>query len=92
MKSTLVSLLACALAFSLSFGIASVAADPYPDPETVYIRQIVSTGSGCPPPSAVVALSSDARALTIKFRELNAEIGPGIPLSQARINRGYFAR
>jgi len=84
MKRTPASSLAFALAFPLSVGVASAAADP--DPGTDFIKNISYAGSGCPQDSVVVSIGDDARTFKVKYSQFIAEIGPGIPLARSRKN------
>jgi len=57
-----------------------------PDPGTIHIKKLSWAGSGCAPGTAVADLSNDAMAFTLIFSEFLAQIGPDIPLSEARKN------
>lgn len=55
-------------------------------PNTVRIRNIMYNGSGCPIGSVGQNIAPDFKAFTLTFSDYIAEIGPGIPLSDARKN------
>ncbi len=55
-------------------------------PNTVQIRNIMYNGSGCPIGSVGQNIAPDFKAFTLTFSDYIAEIGPGIPLSDARKN------
>ncbi len=62
-------------------------ADDQPDLNQIYIKSINAIGSGCSDASTYsINLSPDRRAFTLAFSEFVAEIGPGLPLSEARKN------
>jgi len=68
-------------------GTASLSlAQSYPDPNQVFIRNITANGSGCPIGSVGSDISPDAKAFTLTFSDYQAEMGPGIPLSESRKN------
>ncbi len=52
----------------------------------VTLSLLSHSGSGCPLGTVAVNLSEDRAALTTRFTELVAEVGPGIPLMAGRKN------
>jgi hypothetical protein len=57
-----------------------------PDPGTVFIRSVKSIGgSGCPQGTASASLSADQQSLNVSFSKFSASMGPGIPLTSARV-------
>jgi hypothetical protein len=62
------------------------AAATAPDPGTVFIRSVTSIGgSGCPQGTASASLSADQQSLNVSFSKFSASMGPGIPLTKARV-------
>jgi len=81
-------LLVCTLiALVFASGNVSVrAAGDRPDPSEVFIKRMSWAGTGCAPRTAVVRLAPDRTAFTLIFSNFLAEVGPEIPLSDARRN------
>ena len=71
---------------ALSGTFATSAFSIGPNPNEVFVRNIVHNGSGCPLGSVGSDISPDAKAFTLTFGEYYAEFGPGIPRSESRKN------
>ncbi|MBC7530141.1 MAG: RICIN domain-containing protein [Oligoflexus sp.] len=71
---------------SHAFVTESAFSQDAPDPSQTFIKSIDALGSGCPTGTYSSNLSDDRKAFTLSFSEFVAEIGPGIPLSDARKN------
>jgi hypothetical protein len=55
-----------------------------PNPDEVYVNNIVHAGTGCPVGTVATDISEDAKAFTLLFDQYLVEAGPGIPLSESR--------
>ena len=55
-----------------------------PNPNEVYIRNIVHAGTGCPAGTVAGNVAPYAQAFTLIFDQFLAEAGPGIPASRGR--------
>ncbi|MEZ4741625.1 MAG: DUF4360 domain-containing protein [Bdellovibrionota bacterium] len=76
-----------AVATSVLAGALSASAYAFvdgPNPNEVYVNNIVHAGTGCPIGSVATDISEDAKAFTILFDEYVAEAGPGIERSAGR--------
>jgi len=52
--------------------------DPAPPPGEVFIDMVAVNGSGCPPGTAALALSSDSRSFSVTFSNYLAGVGVGV--------------
>ncbi len=68
----------------LSMLISSSSFAAGPNPNEVYVRNIVHAGTGCPSGTVAGDISADAKAFTLLFDEYVAEAGPGIDRREAR--------
>jgi len=57
-----------------------------PDPSEVYINTITYGGTGCPQGSVGSFISGDRQTFTLIFDSYVASIGPGVPVTQNRLN------
>ena len=52
--------------------------------EPVVVESLAYEGNGCPAGSVAYTISPDSQAVTLLFDQFIAEVGPGVPFSQAR--------
>lgn len=68
-----------------AFGLALLSSGAYAQaPDGVIINRVGHGGNGCPQGSVDTYVSADRQALTLTFDQYIAEIGDGIPRSEAR--------
>jgi hypothetical protein len=65
-------------------GISLAAYADGPNPDEVYVNNIVHGGTGCPNGTVASDISEDAKAFTLLFDNFVAEAGPGLPRSASR--------
>jgi hypothetical protein len=65
-------------------GLSMAAYADGPNPNEVYVNNIVHAGTGCPIGSVASDISEDAKAFTLLFDNYLVEAGPGIPRGESR--------
>lgn len=68
--------------FATSLSVSAFAQAPNPD--EVYVNNIIHAGTGCPIGTVATDISEDAKAFTILFDEYLVEAGPDVPRSEGR--------
>ncbi|MEZ4743006.1 MAG: DUF4360 domain-containing protein [Bdellovibrionota bacterium] len=70
----------------VGFGLGALNAMAFdlPDPDEIYINNVIHGGSGCPQGSVAFDLSEDGQAFTLLFDSYVVESGPGLPRSESR--------
>jgi len=59
---------------------------PFPDPGTVFIKNVNYAGSGCPAKSVAVSMADNHKNVVLAFDSYIASVGPGIPVTESRKN------
>ncbi|KAI9141044.1 hypothetical protein BKA69DRAFT_1038845 [Paraphysoderma sedebokerense] len=74
------------VAFLSLLALTSAAPQPafLPNPDNVYLEDIIYAGSGCPAGTATAAFNEDRTTFTVLFDNYIASAGPGIPVVENR--------
>jgi len=74
------------IGITIPAGPAATSTAAGPNPTQVYINSISYGGTGCPQGSVGSFISPDRQTFTLIFDSYVASIGPGIPITLARLN------